>query len=73
METGPLANAIVKWELYSRARHLKKPVEFYVIPNIERGTHGIQNPRQCLAAQQGAVDWFESWLLHGRAPAPAQQ
>jgi dienelactone hydrolase len=68
LESGGLPAVIGKWELFSRARYLKKPVELYVIPDIERGSHGIQNPLQCLAAQQGAVTWFESWLLHGRAP-----
>jgi hypothetical protein len=56
---------------YSRARRLKKNLELYVLPNAEHGSHGLQNPLQCLAAQQGAVDWLESWLVHGRAPAPA--
>jgi hypothetical protein len=63
MESSGLTNILVKWELYSRARHLHKPVELYVLPNVERGSHGIQNPLQCLAAQQGAVDWFASRLL----------
>jgi len=50
------------WELYSRARYLHKPVELYVIPTTDRGSHGIQNPWQSYAAQQGAVEWFEAHL-----------
>jgi dienelactone hydrolase len=72
-ESGGLVSVIGKWELFSRARHLKKPVELYVIPQVERGSHGIQNPLQCLAAQQGAVDWFERWLLRSPPPSPTQQ
>jgi hypothetical protein len=69
VESGGLGeNFFIEWELYSRARHLKKTVELFVVPNVEHGSHGLQNPLQCLAAQQGAVDWFESWLIHGRAP-----
>ncbi len=50
------------WELYSRARYLHKPVELYVIPNVDRGSHNIQNPEQCYASQQGAVDFFAGHL-----------
>jgi hypothetical protein len=50
------------WEIYSRARYLHKPVELYIIPNTDRGSHGIQNPEQCYSAQQGAVEWFEAHL-----------
>jgi hypothetical protein len=31
----------------------------------EHGAHNTQNPRQIMAVQQRAVDWFEFWL-HGR-------
>ena len=72
-ESGGLVSVIGKWELFSRAGHLKKPDELYVIPQVERGSHGIQNPLQCLAAQQGAVDWFERWLLRSPTPSPKQQ
>ena len=50
------------WEVYSRARYLHKPVELYVIPNVDRGSHNLQNPEQCYASQQGAVDWFVKYL-----------
>lgn len=51
-----------KWEVFQRLRRLGKPTELYVIPDIEHGSHAIQNPEQCLAAQQRAVDWFDFWL-----------
>ncbi len=57
--TGNLLSA---WEIYSRAHYLHKPVELYVVPNIDRGTHDLQNPEQCYASQQGAVDWFVKYL-----------
>jgi dipeptidyl aminopeptidase/acylaminoacyl peptidase len=50
------------WEMFGRLRRLKKPAELYVIPDVERGSHGIQNPAQCVAAQTRAVDWFDFWL-----------
>ncbi len=51
------------WELFSRLRHLNKPVELYVIPDIQHGSHLIQNPRQQLALQTRAMDWWRFWLL----------
>jgi hypothetical protein len=44
------------------AHYLHKPVELYVGPNIDRGTHDSQNPEQCYVSQQGAVDWFVKYL-----------
>jgi hypothetical protein len=63
------------WEMFSRLRYLKRPAELFVIPNIERGSHGLQNPGQLLASQGGAVDWFDFWL-NGRVdsePKKVQQ
>jgi dienelactone hydrolase len=70
LESGGLAGVMLKWEMFSRLRQLQKPVEFYVIPDIEHGSHGLQNPAQCLAAQQGAVDWFDFWLNGREDPDP---
>jgi hypothetical protein len=51
------------WEVFSRLRFLKKPVELYVVPDyLEHGTHTLQNPGQVLAAHQRALDWWEFWL-----------
>lgn len=52
------------WEMFSRLRFLHKPVELYVIPDIEHGSHEIQNPRQQLALQGRALDWWRYWLLN---------
>jgi dipeptidyl aminopeptidase/acylaminoacyl peptidase len=51
------------WEMFSRLRFLHKPVEFYVVPDIKHGSHDNQNPRQQLALQGRAIDWWRFWLL----------
>jgi len=58
------------WELFSRLRYLHKPVEYYFIPDIEHGSHGLQNPRQLLALQGRALDWWCYWLKDERDPDP---
>jgi hypothetical protein len=57
------------WEMFSRLRYLNKPVEYYVLPDIEHGSHLIQNPRQLLALQGRALDWWLFWLLSVEDPA----
>jgi hypothetical protein len=52
------------WEMFSRLRFLHKPVELYVIPDIKHGSHENQNPRQQLALQGRAMDWWRFWLLN---------
>lgn len=62
-QTSGLFSILGGWEVYSRLRFLKKPVEFYVMPDAElHGAHNTQNPRQLLAVQQGSADWFDFWL-----------
>ncbi|WP_082112858.1 alpha/beta hydrolase family protein [Pseudoxanthomonas suwonensis] len=63
---GKAAPVVMHWEMFSRLRHLRKPVELYVIPNIERGSHVLQNPSQVLAHQERAMDWWRYWLLDER-------
>jgi hypothetical protein len=48
--------------MFSRLRQLDLPVEFYVIPDVEHGSHNLQNPGQILAVKQSTVDWFDFWL-----------
>jgi dipeptidyl aminopeptidase/acylaminoacyl peptidase len=57
------ASFLLHWEMFSRLRFLHKPVELYVIPDIKHGSHEIQNPRQQLALQGRALDWWRFWLL----------
>jgi dipeptidyl aminopeptidase/acylaminoacyl peptidase len=56
------------WEMFSRLRYLKKPVEYYVLPDIEHGSHYVQNPRQLLALQNRALDWWLFWLKNEEDP-----
>jgi hypothetical protein len=58
------ATFLIHWELFSRLRFLHKPVELYVIPDIKHGSHEDQNPRQQLALQGRALDWWRFWLLN---------
>jgi hypothetical protein len=51
-----------EWELFSRLRYLSKPVEYYILPDITGGRHLLQNPRQLLALQSRALDWWSFWL-----------
>lgn len=66
------ASMLGRWELFSRLRHLHKPVEFYVIPDLAHGTHGVQNPTQALALQERALDWWCFWLKQETDPAPGK-
>jgi hypothetical protein len=60
---GESSFILSKWEIFSRLRHLDKPVEMYVMPQIARfPTHEIQNPAQIVAIQQRVIDWFCFWL-----------
>lgn len=62
-QSGGAFSVLASWEVFVRLRTLKRPVEFYVMPDAqEHGAHNTQNPRQLLAVQQGAVDWFDFWL-----------
>lgn len=56
------SNLLTGWETFSRLRNLRRPVEYYVIPDIQHGSHILQNPRQLLAVQTRALDWWRFWL-----------
>ncbi len=62
IDSGPLDSILWQWEMFSNLRYLQKPVELFVIPDIQHGTHVLQNPAQRLASQGGTVDWFRFWL-----------
>ncbi|HEY6645120.1 prolyl oligopeptidase family serine peptidase [Povalibacter sp.] len=61
------------WELFSRLRYLRKPVEYYFVPDVEHGSHGLQNPRQLRALQERALDWWCFWLKKERDSHPMKQ
>jgi hypothetical protein len=62
MSHGGLPGILSKWELFSRLRYLDRPVEFFVMPKADRGSHNPQNPTQIIALQESTVDWFDFWL-----------
>ncbi|MCI0720482.1 MAG: hypothetical protein L0338_16155 [Acidobacteria bacterium] len=62
LDGGPIVYILSFWEMFSNLRYLQKPVELFVIPDIEHGVHVLQNPAQRLASQGGTVDWFTFWL-----------
>jgi dipeptidyl aminopeptidase/acylaminoacyl peptidase len=74
-QSNGLFGVLAKWEMFARLRYLKKPVEFYVVPDSEHGSHATQNPAQIFAIQQGSIDWFDFWLNGHEDPSPhkAQQ
>lgn len=61
------------WEMFSRLRALNRPVELFLVPEIERGTHSLENPRQLLASRGGAVDWLLFWLLGEERTQPVTE
>lgn len=72
VNSGSRAWALTHWEMFSRLRDLDLPVELYVVPRINEGTHNLQNPGQILASAGGAVDWFNFWLNGREDPDPAK-
>jgi len=66
------ANLLWQWEMFSRLRALDKPVEYYVAPDVWRGSHTLQNPRQVLALQNRALDWWCFWLKGEERPGPGK-
>jgi dipeptidyl aminopeptidase/acylaminoacyl peptidase len=62
-QTGGIQIIMSKWELFSRLRYLKKPVEMYLMPEADtHPSHNPQNPRQIMAVQEKTVDWLSFWL-----------
>src|SRR3546814_10270497 len=59
--------------MFSRLRYLGKPVEFWAVPNIERGSHTLQNPGQLLTLQERAMDWWLYWLKDEREPSETKR
>jgi hypothetical protein len=72
IDSGPIDEVLLQWEMFSNLRYLRKPVELFVIPNIEHGAHILQNPAQRMASQGGSVDWFCFWLKGEEDPDPSK-
>jgi len=72
-QSGGVQYIIGKWEIYSRLRHLNKPVDMYLMPGANiHPSHTPQNPRQVMAIQEGAIDWLSFWLT-GREDSSPQK
>jgi hypothetical protein len=71
-DSGGLSALPFAWELFSNLRSLGKPVELYVVPEIEDSSHWLEKPRQIQASQQATVDWFNFWLKGTEDPDPAK-
>lgn len=61
-QSHALLGVLIKWEIFARLRYLKKPVEYYVVPNARYGVHNTQNPAQVIALMERSADWFAFWL-----------
>jgi hypothetical protein len=69
-QSGGLEMIIGEWEIFSRLRHLKKPVEMYMMPEVDNHpSHLPQNPRQILSIQEHAIDWLAFWLTGREDPS----
>ena len=58
------------WEMYHLLRHMRKPVELALVPQIEHGDHPLQIPNQKRFSQEGTVDWMDFWLNGREDPDP---
>jgi dipeptidyl aminopeptidase/acylaminoacyl peptidase len=67
IETTRRRGAFYRWELFSRLRLSRQPVDMFV---IEDGVHSLVKPRERQATMQGMVDWFSFWILNRERPDP---
>lgn len=69
---GGMVGILQQWEFFQQLRYNRKPVELYVIPDIEQGSHAPVRPDQQIASQQGTVDWMDFWLNGNVDPDPSK-
>ena len=72
LDSSPLALVLLHWDLFTMLKRRNKPVEYFIVPDVQHGTHILQNPVQRLASQGGTVDWFRFWLNGDEDPDPAK-
>ena len=61
--SGAASNILDQWEILSQLRWMKRPVEMYLMPEIDaHPSHTPQNPAQVIAIQERTADWFDFWL-----------
>ena len=58
------------WEIHENLKMLHKAEELMIFPE---GTHNLVKPRERLASEQAAVDWFCFWLKGEEDPAAVKQ
>jgi hypothetical protein len=72
-QSGGLDMIIGEWEIFSRLRYLKKPVDMYMMPEVDtHPSHLPQNPRQIIAIQDKAIDWLSFWLTGREDLSPSK-
>jgi dienelactone hydrolase len=60
---GAQGYILEQWEILSLLRELHRPVEMYLMPELDaHGVHNPQNPDEVIAVQERTVDWFDFWL-----------
>jgi dipeptidyl aminopeptidase/acylaminoacyl peptidase len=70
---GAREYVLTQWESFALLRKLGRPVEMYLMPEIDQHpSHGPQNPAQVIAVQESTVDWFDFWLNGSEEPHPAK-
>ena len=57
-----MAIALASWEIFSRMRQMRQPVELFIVPQVTEAQHQLEGPRQQLASREGTVEWFDFWL-----------
>lgn len=72
MTVSSAAAELGGWELFSRLRFQRKPVEYFFVADQEHGSHELQNPGQLISLQGRALDWWCYWLKDERDPDPAK-
>jgi len=70
-QDGGITMIVGKWETYSRLRHLRKPAQMYLMPQVDQHpAHTPQNPAQIVGLQETAIDWLDFWLTGREDPKP---
>lgn len=72
LDSGPMDRILGRWELFSNLRQLQKPVELFVVPDIQNAAHILGAPAQQFASENGTVDWFCFWLKNEEDPSASK-
>jgi hypothetical protein len=73
-QSDGISLVMAEWEIFSRLRHLHRPVEMYMMPDSDKHpSHLPQNPRQIMSIQAGVIDWLSFWLTGREDPSPQKR